>query len=1771
MEVSRIEEALVLATKALLSTLTLNQAAAIKTEFGEVVEQLSSCYRIEDINRSLAVRSAHENILKIKDILSMGDAISASNAGDIRTTTTSREQKPKCLPPELDVDLPGKLSQFGPRHDNDHALISDIRILPTLSEILYDGRRPDFLPPRHSHNSPSRHHETGILWLLDSQFRLLREDTSGLLRDSVRLILDNWDTLVHNPDWRSKRKILRDDSPTPVRIYFAVEIQRIRSDLIKGVEIELEFDQVHRARNLNLQKRKQWWRGSRGLREGGTILALIDGEKEEDVAVNFLLVSKREICAFDQNEHHSPSGIRHVRDLASNAKRAMITLRLASPTCKVELSNLVYLASKNRRLPSSSRPLILVEFPAVLYNSFEGVLQCLQSLHKDPSYIPFTTWLAPREYGSTLPRSPTIAYSDGEIIVPPPAYLLNSVAIDLSCIPTTTTHNNNTQQQHTTTTHNNNNSSSSSTSSTNSLTFSLSDDPHAVAMVSALRHEIALIQGPPGTGKSYVGIQIARCLLKNTDLLGLGQILCVCYTNHALDQFLHELLDSGVTNILRIGSRSQSPRLEALSLENYKKNEQIPRVKGLGKRIRDCRASLEELSAEIQNVCRQAEESSVEMVKRFLEKRFPEQMNVIFGGRSEIGRDNFDSGLEAAIETWHSGDAPGDFSNSLERTIDQLLLVGIWTLTKSERARLYQYWHDFAFAELSQNFYELVQRHSSAKQAYTSLFNTSDAQILDRFQIVGVTTTGLANQSYLLRDLHAKVLICEEAGEVLEAHILTALLPSIQHAILIGDHLQLRPRISNIKLSMEYDRAGPKYSLDESLFERLANSSFGGDWNMSGEEREEKGKFPIAQLDHQRRMHPTISTLVRETLYPLLRDHPDTAFYPGIPGMKRRLFWLDHRKTEDASDPGEPMQSKTNNWEAKMVTALVRHLCRQGKYKPGEIAVLTPYVGQLRILRDMLAEVVEPIIGERDLADLDAPEVEVGGRGSCGKREQPLQQIVRKGNLSDELRMATVDNFQGEEATVVIVSLVRSNRQRNCGFLKTPNRINVLLSRAKHGMYIIGDANTSSSVPMWSSIIQLLEKKGDIGPKLELHCSRHPSHRIYGGCAEKCGLRLSCGHSCAVKCMELCTRLKECGHLCSKKCNAPCGECAEKVQDVELPCGHRAKEVECRILENLAIVQCEQLVERRMPECGHSITIWCHESKKNIPCSHPCDNLLSCGHTCRKLCSIDDHGFCDTPCGRSFTTCSHTCSQLCHADTPCPPCDRPCEVQCRHSKCPKKCIDPCPPCAEICGWSCSHKRDRCNMPCAVPCEIIPCDHRCEKKLVPCGHQCPGLCGERCPDSKFCRICCAPDILERNVDFIMFEKYGEIEIDKDPLIFLSCGHFYTVSSIDGIMELTKHYVTDSQTSNIVRPKLLQRVVNSGSAPKGCPECRRPLRDVDRYNRIVKKALLDEATRRFVTQANSRCAELIEEIRNREMKVEDERTQFMLEWSQAIGELRDSDQVKNSLKAYQTEGTQLQKRVNKFTKSVEKTEQPFGRVNDIFACAVARQRDVTANAFELDESVIQTGFQFRGKCLSLRLDWVTLWDFDTIYNNDTIDSRIRSALRNAVATRIQGLIGKCLSLIESSRNGKFPLQEAEARIYQALFSMLSLSNSRAQGKSVDSATEMSTRLRASEGLQECESLCARYPGTLAYLKDDIEKARRVVNEEKQEVYRAMARQFSGTGHWYYCRNNHPFTVGECGMPMEEARCPQCEELIGGLDHTPSQGVRRAEDLEAEFGST
>ena len=51
--------------------------------------------------------------------------------------------------------------------------------------------------------------------------------------------------------------------------------------------------------------------------------------------------------------------------------------------------------------------------------------------------------------------------------------------------------------------------------------------------------------------------------------------------------------------------------------------------------------------------------------------------------------------------------------------------------------------------------------------------------------------------------------------------------------------------------------------------------------------------------------------------------------------------------------------------------------------------------------------------------------------------------------------------------------------------------------------------------------------------------------------------------------------------------------------------------------------------------------------------------------------------------------------------------------------------------------------------------------------------------------------------------------------------------------------------------------------------------------------------------------------------------------------------------------------------------------------------------------------------------------------------------------------------------------------------------------------------------------------------------------------------------GNVRWYECSNGHPYSIGECGRPMQTSKCPQCGAAIGGRDHTNVAGVKDRKD--------
>lgn len=100
----------------------------------------------------------------------------------------------------------------------------------------------------------------------------------------------------------------------------------------------------------------------------------------------------------------------------------------------------------------------------------------------------------------------------------------------------------------------------------------------------------------------------------------------------------------------------------------------------------------------------------------------------------------------------------------------------------------------------------------------------------------------------------------------------------------------------------------------------------------------------------------------------------------------------------------------------------MNYLLQQG-YNPDSITVLSLYAGQLLTIKNKI-----------------------------------LKLYPERGAIIRRIKIRTVDNYQGEENDIIILSLVRSNHNDQIGFLKASNRVCVALSRARHGMFIFGNA-----------------------------------------------------------------------------------------------------------------------------------------------------------------------------------------------------------------------------------------------------------------------------------------------------------------------------------------------------------------------------------------------------------------------------------------------------------------------------------------------------------------------------------------------------------------------------------------------------------------------------------------------------------------------------------------------------------------------------------------
>jgi len=186
-------------------------------------------------------------------------------------------------------------------------------------------------------------------------------------------------------------------------------------------------------------------------------------------------------------------------------------------------------------------------------------------------------------------------------------------------------------------------------------------------------------------------------------------------------------------------------------------------------------------------------------------------------------------------------------------------------------------------------------------------------------------------------------------------------------------------------------------------------------------------------LDTQFRSHPVIAEFSSRTFYANrlkngveARDRKPPRGLPW-PRPDCPIAFVEVRHEEQTEG-----DSKFNPGEAEVVSNIVQDVFYNRELEVTEVGVVTPYVAQVRMLKRMLRNLIPENIDP------------------------------------DLLEVASVDNFQGREKDLIVFSAVRSNRSGTVGFLADWRRLNVMLTRARRGIVIVGNSATLKADPHWA-------------------------------------------------------------------------------------------------------------------------------------------------------------------------------------------------------------------------------------------------------------------------------------------------------------------------------------------------------------------------------------------------------------------------------------------------------------------------------------------------------------------------------------------------------------------------------------------------------------------------------------------------------------------------------------------------------------------------------
>ena len=264
----------------------------------------------------------------------------------------------------------------------------------------------------------------------------------------------------------------------------------------------------------------------------------------------------------------------------------------------------------------------------------------------------------------------------------------------------------------------------------------------------------------------------------------------------------------------------------------------------------------------------------------------------------------------------------------------------------------------------------------------------------------------------------------DEAGQALEPASWIPVLKA-KRLVMAGDHCQLPPTVK----AKEAARQGLEQTLMEKFLARSTEES-------------------SAMLELQYRSHLDIMAFSSE------------YFYAGKlrpwEGVEAARLW---KEEEEANRPLVFLDTAGTGFEE------VFHPESTGLSNPGEAALLH------RHLRAWLEENAGHLPPVLQVAVISPYREQVERlKVICAGLEKSLGGRVK-------IRCGTVDGFQGQEADLVYISLVRSNERSEIGFLRDIRRMNVAITRAKKRLVLIGDSATLSGFGFYDKLLAFLEAR----------------------------------------------------------------------------------------------------------------------------------------------------------------------------------------------------------------------------------------------------------------------------------------------------------------------------------------------------------------------------------------------------------------------------------------------------------------------------------------------------------------------------------------------------------------------------------------------------------------------------------------------------------------------------------------------------------------------